>query len=302
MPAILKPRGACLHLASALALLVCVAAAGCAGEEVSRAVRAAVTLDLPDSLPSGSPLDIGYTWTPAADFDPPADDFRIFVHLVDPDGRIVVQDDHFPPVPTSQWRAGEPVSYRHWVYPDQELEVAYLDFYVGLYDETTREQVATLADGGLENRPLVHSVIIRTEDRGGVPVFMGGFEDPETSLTIEDPASRTWRWIGKQATAAFGHPRGPSTLHLRALSPIDYLDGSQTVIIRAGEREIVRFEVTETGPYVKRIEIPGDAFDEGDWVELTFEVDKTFVPAQIEPGSDDIRELGMQVFWMYLAR
>jgi len=219
---------------------------------------------------------------------------------VDPDGSIVAQDDHFPPVPTSQWRAGEPISYRRWVYTDPELKPDYYDFYVGMYDESG--QIATLVEGGFQNRPLVHSVIMRNEDRGGVPVFMEGFADRETSLTSEDPTARQWQWMRRRGIVAFGNPRGPSTLHLRAHSPVEFVGGVQTVTIKAGEREIAQFETMDSAPYVMRFDIPADVFDEGDWVELSFEVDNTFVPAQVEPGSTDIRELGLQVFWTYLAR
>ncbi len=300
MSLISNKRGAWLHLLGAAALVSCLVAAGCAGEDVSRAVNAAVSVDLPDSLPAGSPFDVGFTWTPSADFEAPSDDYRIFVHFVDPDGNIVVQDDHFPPVPTSQWKAGEPVNYRHWVYTDPELEPAYFDLFVGLYDSAG--QVATLAEGGLQNRPLVHSIIMRGEDKGGVPVFVEGVQDWELSLASDDALTRRWRWMGRQATVAFGNPRGPSTLHLSALSPVDYLGGTQTVTIRVQDREIARFELDESVPYIKRFDVPGDVFGEGDWVDLIIEVDKTFVPAQVEPESDDIRELGLQIYWMYLAR
>ncbi len=300
MPAILKNRGARTHLAGFVPLCAVLALSGCAGEDVSRAVAASVSLDLPDSLPAGSPFDIGYTWTPSADFDPPSDDYLVFVHLVDPDGNIAVQDDHYPPVPTSQWQAGEPVTYRRWIYPDPEQQADYYDFFVGIYDDDG--QIATLAEGGLQNRPLVHSVVMRTEDQGGIPVFVEGFGEWERSLASEDPAIRRWRWMGKTGSVAFGNPHGPSTLHLRALSSVGNLDGSQTVTIKSGEDVIAEFEVTESTPYTMRFEIAGDVFGDGDWVDMTVEVDKTFVPAQVEPGSDDIRELGLQVFWMYLAR
>ena len=100
MPGTMKKRGGGVCLAHLSMLLVMVATVGCAGEEISRMVDASVSVDLPDSVPSGSPFDIGYSWTPGAGFEAPADDFRIFVHLSDPDGHIIAQDDHFPPLPT----------------------------------------------------------------------------------------------------------------------------------------------------------------------------------------------------------
>jgi len=299
----IRKHGGAVCLAASAMLLLGLGAAGCAGDEVARTVDATVTLDLPDSMPVGSPFDIGYTWTPAADFQPPADDYKIFVHFVDPDGNIVEQDDHYPPVPTSQWKAGEPVSYRHWVYPEPDVRPDYFDIYVGMYEEDTMEQVATLHDGRFENRPLVHSVVVRQDDQGGVPVFVEGFEEREVSLTAENPFLQSWQWMHKRGVVAFGNPHGPATLHLRALSPVDFLeDRTQTVTIKVGDRVVGTYQPKDSAPYLVRFEIPGDDLGDGDWVDFTVEVDKTFVPAQVEEGSDDIRELGLQVYWMYLQR
>jgi hypothetical protein len=293
-----RSRG-CRADVAGLVLALGLSVAGCGGEQVGRSLNVSVSLDLPDSLGLGSPFDIGYTWTPEEGFEPPADDLKVFVHLVDPDGNTVLQDDHFPPQPTSQWRAGAPVSYRHWVYPPPGFHHDYIDFYVGLYQGT--EQIATLRDGTLRNRPLVHTVIIRTEDQGGVPVYVEGFHERETSLSGE-PELQEWRWMRDRGVVAFGNPRGPATLHLRALSPAVSLDGTQTVTIRIGDRVIGEVEATDTVPYLRRFEVPGDAVGDGDWIEVVLEVDESFVPAQIEPSSTDTRVLGLQVFWMHLGR
>jgi hypothetical protein len=106
----------------------------------------------------------------------------------------------------------------------------------------------------------------------------------------------------QRGVVAFGNPRGPSMLHLHAASPVGFVGGTQTVTIKVGDREIAQFERTDTAPFLMRFEVPGDGLGDGDWLDFTFEVDQTFVPAQVDEASDDIRELGLQVFWMYLAR
>lgn len=301
MPGMMKKRRGAACLARLSMLLVMVAAGGCAGEEISRMVDASVSVDLPDSVPSGSPFDIGYTWTPGAGFEAPADDFRIFVHLSDPAGNIFAQDDHYPPLPTSQWSAGQPVEYRRdWVYLDPGLRLDYVDVHVGMYDG--EGQVGIMHAGRFQNRPLVHSVIVRTDDQGGVPVYVEGFHDRETSLAAESVFVRAWQWMGQRGTVAFGNPRVPATLHLRARSPVDALEGgTQTVTIKMEERVIGQYEATVSSPHTMRFEVPREALGDGDWVEFTIEVDGYFVPAQVQEGSDDIRELGLQVFWMYLG-
>lgn len=284
-------------------LLAALATAACGGEDVSRTVDASVSLDLPESMPVGAPFDIGYTWTPNEGFEPPAEDYKVFVHFVDPDGNIVAQDDHFPPQPTSQWSEGKPLTYRHWLYPDPDLRPDYFDVYVGLYDGESMEQVATMHEGTFENRPQVHSIAVRADDQGGVPVYVEGFEEREFSLTTADPYLREWQWMRQRGVVAFGNPQGPATLHLRALSPVDFFESrTQRVTIRAGDQEIASFEATDSSPYLMRFEVPGEGLGDGSWVDFTIEVDQVFVPAQVQEGSDDIRELGLQVYWMYLQR
>ncbi|HJN48650.1 MAG TPA: hypothetical protein QGE93_07980, partial [Acidobacteriota bacterium] len=63
----------CLASVSTVLLVLVVA---CGGHEIGRTVDVSVTVDLPESIPPGSPLDIGYTWTPNSGFSPPADDFK----------------------------------------------------------------------------------------------------------------------------------------------------------------------------------------------------------------------------------
>lgn len=108
--------------------------------------------------------------------------------------------------------------------------------------------------------------------------------------------------MGRRGVVAFGNPRGPATLHVRALSPANFVGGTQTVTIKLGDREIARFERTESSPYLLRFDVPGAGLGNGDWIDFTVEVDNFFIPAQVEEGSTDTRELGLQVFWMYLAR
>ena len=285
----------CLASVSTVLLVLVVA---CGGHEIGRTVDVSVTVDLPESIPPGSPLDIGYTWTPNSGFSPPADDFKVFVNIVDPDGNIVEQDDHFPVVPTSQWRAGQPFTYRHLIYSDPGLRVDQLSFYVGLYDDEGK--VGTMYEGRFQERPLVHTMLIRTDDQGGRPGYLEGFTEEEVLLTSHDAYTRQWRWMGSRGLVQFRNPRGPATLHLRALSPVDFVGGNQSVSIKMGGREIDWFTRTDSSSYLLYFDVPDEELGDGDWVELTIEVDKVFVPAQVTEGSTDTRELGLQVFWMYL--
>src|SRR6476620_7990282 len=59
-------------------------------------------------VPLGSPVDLTYRFDVAPNAKIPAD-YRVFVHIVDSDGKPIWSDDHDPPVPPSQWKGGQTV-------------------------------------------------------------------------------------------------------------------------------------------------------------------------------------------------
>ena len=48
-----------------------------------------------------------------ADAPPFEEDYTVFVHVLDDDGRMIGAADHLPPTPTRQWKAGSTVEYKH---------------------------------------------------------------------------------------------------------------------------------------------------------------------------------------------
>ncbi|MFW6198775.1 MAG: hypothetical protein ACOC5E_03020, partial [Acidobacteriota bacterium] len=107
----------------------------CGGDEEVDRVAVTPRIDMPDSAALGEPLNMTYTWETSEDFEAPADDYKVFVHFRDPEGRIRYQDDHYPPEPTSQWESGAAVEYSRWLYPPDDVEVEYIDVVAGLYLE-----------------------------------------------------------------------------------------------------------------------------------------------------------------------
>lgn len=281
-----------LRLAAGLAAM---ALSACGGSGDAPRVAVQPSVELPASVPLGEPLDMGYVWETGADFDPPAEDYQVFVHMTDPQGAIVFQDDHYPPEPTSQWNAGATEEYRRWVYPPEELEVEYLDVVVGLYSRDGRAMIRS-GEEWTDARE-VHRLEIRADDLSGIPVFLDGWHSREEP----DDALHGWRWTaGEPAQAVFNHPARDAILHLRARGPYDEV-GPQTVVIRIDETEVASFATTSNEPFLERIEIPAEAMGDNDWVEFSIDVTPKFVPGEQDPESQDDRNLGLQVFKMYLS-
>jgi hypothetical protein len=177
-------------------------------------------------------------------------------------------------------------------------EMAWMDHYVrGIGDKFEwRDVLETLE---LETSEEQAGTGLRVSDSA---VYIDGFAGPETSFANEDIYQREWRWMSRRGVVEFRNPRGPSTLYLRALSPVDFTGGTQTVTIKMGEKEIGSFERADSSSYLVNFDVPSEGLGDGDWVEFTIEADKFFVPAKVTEGSTDTRELGLQVFWLYLER
>ena len=282
---------------AALVVVAAIAALACGREQGQARVDVVPSVTLAASVADGEPLQIQYRWEPAAEFEPPAEDYQVFVHLLDADGRILLQDDHFPPQPTSQWRAGQVEEYSRWLYAPR-LEVEQVSVVVGLYEAGEGSRALVRAGGDWVDAATVHELQVRVGDMTGEPVRMDGWHSPER---IDESLLGQWRWSEGLAHVVFTNPRGDGILHLRAHAPYDEV-GAQTLVLRVGEQEIWRTESTAADPFLERIEVPADLMgDDKEWVEVTLEVTPVLVPRELNPESADERQLGLQVFLLYLS-
>ena len=98
----------------------------------------------------------------------------------------------------------------------------------------------------------------------------------------------------------FTNPHKDAVLHLRAHGPSDEV-GAQVVVLRIGDNEVANVAVNGADEFLERIVILASAMGDNEWVELNLEVTPALVPQELDPSSQDDRELGLQVFSMYLS-
>lgn len=94
---------------TASATLVATAGCGGEGEPVARLEVVPTTFE----LPHGSFLDLRFTWEQLAPLDGASGSLRVFVHLLDAEGRLVRTFDHDPQGP---WQVGESWTYTNRIY------------------------------------------------------------------------------------------------------------------------------------------------------------------------------------------
>ncbi len=90
--------------------------------------------------------------------DPIAEDYKVFVHLLTPEGRILVQDDSQPAnwtYPTTDWKAGEYIRDAHVLTLDPETPWGEWTLTVGMYDPTTKVRLPILREGEQQSSDVI---------------------------------------------------------------------------------------------------------------------------------------------------
>jgi hypothetical protein len=288
-------------------LLACVLAAmpfaGCRKKAPETPPVATPSLSLSRSrVPLGSPVDITYRFAVASDAKF-AQDYRVMLHVMDADEELMWTDDHNPPVPTSAWKPGQNVEYTRTVFVPVCPYVGEAVLQVGLY--STRDQ-SRLTMSGTDNGQQAYTVgklELLPQTENVFVVFKDGWHPAE----VAEHSSRLecsmveWQWTKKSATIAFKNPKKNSLVYLDVDNPGGVFTETQTVQISAGSQPIDSFTLTPGTQLLRKIPITVEQLGSSDMVVLTIDVDKSFVPALLNPAtSKDPRELGVRVFHAFV--
>jgi hypothetical protein len=248
----------------------------------------------------GSPIDLTYKFdvAPDAKFD---GDYRVFVHVVDADGKVIWYIDHDPPIPTSQWKPGQTVGpYTQTVFVPNVPYLGEATVRLGLHKGSDRLTLTALdqADrtspakeykvGTLRILPSSENVLIINES---------GWHQDEYSP--QNPAN-SWKWSQKSAVLRFRNPRKDATLFLDYDVRNDLFPGQpQSITVYSGDQAVTTF-TAGSGQTIQRVPLTAAQLGTGEMSQLRIEVDKTFVPATLPTGGTDNRELGIRVFHVFL--
>lgn len=274
------------------------AASACAGGDGGPPVAAVTVSPARQRVGIGGPLELTFRF----DVQPGttiAGDYSVFVHMVDAEERTVWIDDHEPPVPTSQWKAGQTVQYTLTQFlPSAGLTPGEVTLVVGLYrDERLPLRAGTR--GGRDRAYPVATLTLAPETENTFLIYTSGWHDEEHS----EGASRSWTWTERVATLSFRNPRSDVTFYLEYDARPEAFGGRpQQVTISAGGQPLETFPADSAAIVLRRIPVPAAALGTGEMAEIKIEVDRVFVPAALPAGGRDARSLGLRVYHAFVDR
>ena len=268
-------------------------ATGCRQKKASAPPMATPSITLSrDKVPLGGPIDITYKFVVANDaaFK---QNYRVMVHVVDPNEELMWTDDHDPPVPTMEWKPGQTIEYTRTVFVPVYPYVGEAMIHVGLYGQPNEPRVPLAGDDVGQRAYRVARLQLAPQSEAVFLVYKDGWHPAEQA---EHNATVEWHWTKKVATLAVRNPKRDCELYLDVDNPGGVFNEPQQIKVSAGNTVLDQFTLTPKNAVLRKIPMPASAMGGDENVDLRIEVDKTFVPNRLSSASRDPRELGVRVF------
>ena len=291
----LQVRTVALGLAALTAMTGSMAA--CRKKETPAPPVATPSLTLShDKAPLGSPLDIHYKFVVANDAHF-AEDYRVMVHVVDADDELIFAFDHNPPVPTKQWKPGQTIEYTKTVFIPIYPYVGEATLQIGLHSTINQKRLPLAAEDAGQRAYKIGRIQLQPQTENVFTVFKDGWHPAEVA---EHNSSVEWQWTKKNATLSFKNPKKDCFFYLDVDNPGSAFNEAQQVQVSLGGQVVDQFTLQPKEPQLRKVPLTAAQLGTADVAELVITVDKTYVPAVINAGSKDPRELGVRVFHAFV--
>lgn len=277
-----KPAGVVLCL-----LLV----AACARNESTAPPVATPTVTLSkDKATIGSPLKMSYRFEVEqnATFD---GEYSVFLHVVGPDGETLWQDDHKPPVPTSQWQPGKTIEYERMVFIPNYPHIGDATIRVGLYNESTGRRLPLKGTDAGQQEYVVANLNLLPQAENIFLIYKDGWHP--TEVDANNPLIE-WQWTKKTAILTFKNPKRDATFYLKFDARTDLFTPPQQITVKVAGTPIATFAADAKDPVTKTFPVTAAQFGDGEMSEILIELDRTFT------GPSDPRELGIRVYQAFI--
>lgn len=291
----MRQRNICIILLLSVAAFVFLSA--CGKKMDSKGVTLNLTL-LPDIVTDSLYVKMKYEFSTSNDFHALNDDYRVFVHFWRVKNKeMLLVDDHQPEKMISQWKKDDKINYTRTLYIPRFLDEFDIDFEgyevikltVGLYNPKMESSKIILFQ---ESINIQSASSIAPEI-----VYDEGWYQSETDLNLVNKDERSWRWTSKKAVCIIENPKKECLLKIiGGVDKTKFTD--QKVIFKINDKILEEF-VPETSRFSKEYVVAPTMMSVEDEFRLTIETNKTFIPSALNPGVNDDRELGVQVFFLY---
>jgi hypothetical protein len=281
------------RIALPVACVLLAAAGACSRKESAQPPVATPTLSLnKDRAAIGSPLRMTYKFEPLADakFD---GDYLIFVHVMDPEGEKLWQDDHQPVPPTSKWQPGQAVEYTRTIFVPNYPYIGDAVVRIGLYNPATGKRLSLNAPEASRQEYVVKKFFLLPQSENIFLIFREGWHSQE--IDPNDPSSE-WQWTKQTATITFRNPRKDCTFYLEYDTRPDLFNPPQQVALTLAGQPLATFAAEASSRTLKTFPVTAAQLGEGDMAEVGIAVDRTFKPS----GGADSRDLGIRVFHAFV--
>lgn len=269
-------------------------AAGCASPpEPIGIVR--IALDRA-SVPLGTSVEATIQFDLPPSFEPLAEDYRVFLQMLDQNGSLLWSAEHAPPVPTTAWQPGQSIRYTQRVRIPAYPYIGPAIVAVGLQSPLSGDRLALAGNdlGALAYQ--VATLTLEPQHESSFVMYDEGWHPVE--FDVFDQTS--WRWTKERAVLSFRNPFRAVRLSLELQGRPHVFDTPQQLEIVVGGRALD--EVTLDAESPVRLEYGMTAADlgEADAVRVELLVDRTFEPAALDADARDTRELGVRLFDAYV--
>jgi hypothetical protein len=251
-----------------------------------------------ERAPLGSPVEVTYRFVVAQNAEPLDENYRVLVHFLDADDELMWTDDHDPPVPTKEWRAGQTIEYTRTMFVPIYPYIGQATVRVGLYSERDQRRLPLIGADAGQRAYTVGTLQLLPQSENIFIIFKDGWHRPEVA---PDNAAIEWQWTRQDATLAFRHPKRDALFYLQLDGRREAFDEPQRVTLAIGDRPIDGFEISSNEPITRKIPLTAEQMGSEEMVELRIHVDRTFVPAALPAANtSDARELGVRVFQAFV--
>jgi len=283
---------------TACVLAAIAALAGCNQKEDTAPPVASLQVSLSrPKVALGSPVEVTYKFTMAQNA-PNLGQRRVFVHFLDADEEMMWTDDHDPPTPTAQWKAGQTVEYTRTMFIPSYPYVGAAKVVAGLHTPGQDDRVKLSNEDRGDRSYKVADFELLPQTENIFVIFKDGWHPAEV---VTEGSSRTeWQWTKKDATIAFRNPKRDVTLVLQA-DTASGPNAAQNVTVQIGDQVLQTIPLSAKNAPVLKFPLTAAQLGTGDMVEMKFTADKTFVPALDQSQkSNDPRELGARFFHVFI--